>query len=76
MECSVKGHDYRVAKLSVFDQLKVTRKLLPVLAGMMSDFGAFAPFCLRMAKSTALSLMRLSRCLKPCCRVSLRNCLP
>ena len=43
MECSIKGHDYRVAKLSVFDQLKVTRKLLPV---------AFAPFCLLMAKST------------------------
>lgn len=40
MECSVKGHDYRVAKLSVFDQLKVTRKLLPVLAGMMSGFGS------------------------------------
>ncbi|EBH8909391.1 hypothetical protein QD825_004520 [Salmonella enterica] len=40
MECSVKGHDYRVAKLSVFDQLKVTRKLLPVLVGMMSDFGS------------------------------------
>lgn len=40
MECSIKGHDYRVAKLSVFDQLKVTRKLLPVLAGMMSDFGS------------------------------------
>lgn len=40
MECSVKGHDYRVAKLSVFDQLKVTRKLLPVLAGTMSDFGS------------------------------------
>ena len=39
MECSIKGHNYRVAKLSVFDQLKVTRKLLPVLAGMMSDFG-------------------------------------
>ncbi|EIT1501268.1 hypothetical protein L1H89_004590 [Salmonella enterica] len=29
-----------MAKLSVFDQLKVTRKLLPVLAGMMSDFGS------------------------------------
>lgn len=40
MECSIKGHDYRVAKLSVFDQLKVTRKLLPVLAGMMADFGS------------------------------------
>lgn len=40
MECSIKGYDYSVAKLSVFDQLKVTRKLLPVLAGMMSDFGS------------------------------------
>lgn len=40
MECTIKDHDYRVAKLSVFDQLKVTRKLLPVLAGMMADFGS------------------------------------
>ena len=38
MECSIKGHDYRVAKLSVFDQLKVSRKLLPVLAGLFGDF--------------------------------------
>ena len=30
MECTIKDHDYRVAKLSVFDQLKVTRKLLTV----------------------------------------------
>ncbi|MCT6998735.1 phage tail assembly chaperone, partial [Salmonella enterica] len=28
------------SKLDVFQQLKVTRKLLPVLAGMMSDFGS------------------------------------
>jgi hypothetical protein len=41
--------DYRTAKLSVFDQLKVSRKLLPVLAGMVSDSGAFA---LAEAKST------------------------
>ncbi|HBM9992364.1 TPA: hypothetical protein L1L70_004658 [Escherichia coli] len=40
MEFEIKGMKYRVAKLSVFDQLKVTRKLLPVLAGMMSDFGS------------------------------------
>ncbi|HFG5553794.1 TPA: phage tail assembly chaperone [Salmonella enterica subsp. diarizonae serovar 61:z52:z53] len=40
MEFEVKGVKYRTAKLSVFDQLKVTRKLLPVLAGMMSDFGS------------------------------------
>ncbi|WP_314143277.1 phage tail assembly chaperone [Buttiauxella noackiae] len=40
MEFPIKGHEYRVAKLSVFDQLKVTRKLLPVLAGLMADFGS------------------------------------
>ncbi|NIF20260.1 phage tail assembly chaperone [Candidatus Pantoea multigeneris] len=38
MEFELKGVQYRTAKLSVFDQLKVTRKLLPVLAGLMSDF--------------------------------------
>lgn len=38
MEFEIKGQQYRTAKLSVFDQLKVSRKLLPVLAGMMSDF--------------------------------------
>lgn len=52
MEFEIKGVKYRTAKLSVFDQLKVTRKLLPVLAGMMSDFGVFAPVCLLTAKST------------------------
>ncbi|EBV1497549.1 hypothetical protein CEK77_20735 [Salmonella enterica] len=40
MEFEIKGVKYRTAKLSVFEQLKVTRKLLPVLAGMMSDFGS------------------------------------
>ncbi|EGT5186451.1 hypothetical protein FZI02_20810 [Cronobacter sakazakii] len=38
MEFEIKGVQYRTAKLSVFDQLKVSRKLLPVLAGMMADF--------------------------------------
>lgn len=37
MEFEIKGVQYRTAKLSVFDQLKVTRKLLPVLAGIMPD---------------------------------------
>ncbi|MBJ9353551.1 hypothetical protein GHT41_07735 [Citrobacter koseri] len=40
MEFEIKGNEYRVAKLSVFDQLKVTRKLLPVLAGLVADFGS------------------------------------
>ncbi|EEJ0779844.1 hypothetical protein GSC47_000275 [Salmonella enterica] len=40
MEFEIKGVNYRTAKLDVFQQLKVTRKLLPVLAGMMSDFGS------------------------------------
>ncbi|MBU9819919.1 hypothetical protein J1782_08465 [Rahnella sp. BCC 1045] len=38
MEFEIKGIQYRVAKLSVFEQLKVSRKLLPVMAGMVSDF--------------------------------------
>lgn len=38
MEIELKGNRYSLAKLSVFDQLKVSRKLLPVLAGMVSDF--------------------------------------
>ncbi|QZN96388.1 phage tail assembly chaperone [Symbiopectobacterium purcellii] len=38
MEISLKGQEYRLDKLNVFDQLKVTRKLLPLLAGLVSDF--------------------------------------
>lgn len=38
MEVEIKGIRYSLAKLSVFDQLKVSRKLLPVLAGMLADF--------------------------------------
>lgn len=38
MEFEIKGFNYRTSKLSVFDQLKVSRKLLPILAGMMGDF--------------------------------------
>lgn len=37
MEFELKGIQYRVAKLSVFEQLKVSRKLLPLLAGLLSD---------------------------------------
>jgi hypothetical protein len=38
MEITFKDADYRIGKLNVFDQLKVARKLLPVLAGIMGDF--------------------------------------
>lgn len=38
MELTLKGEVYRLSKLSVFEQLKVARKLLPVLAGMLTDF--------------------------------------
>lgn len=38
MDFEIKGVKYRADKLSVFEQLKVTRKLLPVMAGVMSDF--------------------------------------
>ncbi|OON35601.1 hypothetical protein BTJ39_22255 [Izhakiella australiensis] len=38
MEFEINGNTYRASKLSVFDQLKVSRKLLPLMAGMMADF--------------------------------------
>ncbi|WP_435927461.1 phage tail assembly chaperone [Dryocola sp. BD613] len=38
MEITFKETDYRIGKLNVFDQLKVARKLLPVLAGIVGDF--------------------------------------
>ncbi|MCT4713255.1 hypothetical protein MUA04_24100 [Enterobacteriaceae bacterium H11S18] len=38
MEFEIKGNQYRTAKLNVFEQLKVSRKLLPVLAGVVSEF--------------------------------------
>ncbi|BDH45759.1 hypothetical protein TUM12370_18030 [Salmonella enterica subsp. enterica serovar Choleraesuis] len=37
MEFTVNGAGYRVAKLSVFDQLRVARKLLPVLAPVVAE---------------------------------------
>ncbi|PQL06090.1 phage tail assembly chaperone [Pantoea ananatis] len=40
MQFEIKGIRYSAHKLSVFDQLKVSRKLLPVLAGMLGDFQA------------------------------------
>ncbi|HAW2832183.1 TPA: hypothetical protein JLR02_000789 [Escherichia coli] len=36
MEFEIKGHEYRISRLGVFEQLKVTRKLLPLLSGLLS----------------------------------------
>jgi hypothetical protein len=46
MEFEIKGVKYR-AKLDVFQQLKVSRKLLPVLAGLVSDFGTLKSMMVR-----------------------------
>ncbi|QDL31315.1 phage tail assembly chaperone [Serratia liquefaciens] len=37
MEFEIKGIKYRSTKLGVFEQLKVSRKLLPVLAGILGE---------------------------------------
>lgn len=37
MEFTIKGIEYRSQKLDVFAQLKVSRKLLPLLAGILKD---------------------------------------
>jgi len=40
MEFAIDGVTYRIAKLNVFEQLKVARKMLPVLASLVADFRA------------------------------------
>lgn len=47
MEFEIKGINYRTAKLDVFQQLKVSRKLLPVLAGLVSDFSTLKSLVVR-----------------------------
>lgn len=37
MEFTLNEHDYRAVKLSVFDQLRVARKLLPLLADIVGN---------------------------------------
>ncbi|WP_273874677.1 phage tail assembly chaperone [Serratia marcescens] len=37
MEFEIKGQKYRAAKLNVFEQLKVSRKLLPLLSGLLGE---------------------------------------
>ena len=54
MEFDIKGNTYRAAKLSVFDQFKVSRKLLPVLSGMLSEFQAIKGLA---AKGDSVSIM-------------------
>lgn len=40
MEFAIKEASYRLAKLDVFQQLQVSRKLLPVFAGLVGEFGS------------------------------------
>jgi len=54
MEFDIKGNTYQIRKLSVFDQFKVSRKLLPVLSGMLSDFQGIKAL---VAKKDAASIM-------------------
>ncbi|MFS7244471.1 phage tail assembly chaperone [Rahnella inusitata] len=54
MEFDIKGNTYQIRKLSVFAQFKVSRKLLPVLSGMLSDFQGIKAL---VAKKDAASLM-------------------
>jgi len=87
MEFDIKGNTYRIAKLNVFDQFKVARKLLPVLAGMLTDFqslrslvGQAEPFAImeKVLPKIAHSLAELSdddanAVLFPCLAVASRQ---
>lgn len=78
MEFELKGNQYRTAKLSVFDQLKVSRKLLPVVAGILpelkagqSNFEAVLP---KIAQSISdLSEEDCNAILFPCLAVASRQ---
>ncbi|HCA9766728.1 TPA: hypothetical protein MYK57_000183 [Klebsiella variicola subsp. variicola] len=59
MECTINGVNYRANKLGVFDQLKVSRKLLPILAGLMSDFSSIKALLPASAQLDSGSLDKL-----------------
>lgn len=59
MECIINGVNYRANKLGVFDQLKVSRKLLPILAGLMSDFSSIKALLPASAQLDSGSLDKL-----------------
>jgi len=54
MEFDIKDIPYRTARLGVFEQLKVSRKLLPVLAGIASDIDGIKSVAARGNLSQAL----------------------
>ncbi|EOE0160106.1 phage tail assembly chaperone [Klebsiella pneumoniae] len=58
MECTIKGVNYRANKLGVFEQLKVSRKLLPILAGLMADFSSIKTM---LPKTTTLDSGNLDK---------------
>lgn len=58
MEFEIKGVKYRTAKLDVFQQLKVSRKLLPVLAGLVSDFGTLKSMMVRDSEASWFSVRK------------------
>ncbi|MBH2533870.1 hypothetical protein I5Q27_00190 [Serratia marcescens] len=51
MEFEIKGQQYRAAKLNVFEQLKISRKLLPLLSGLLSEISV-----IRQLKSGQISI--------------------
>ncbi|ARF49163.1 phage tail assembly chaperone [Pantoea stewartii] len=81
MDIELNGNTYRAGKLSVFDQLKVARKLLPVLSGMVGELqklrsGEAAIETLLPAIADAVAGMSDSDCdaiLHPCLSVVSRQ---
>lgn len=51
MEFEIKGQEYRAAKLNVFEQLKISRKLLPLLSGLLTEISV-----IRQLKSGQISI--------------------
>ncbi|WP_334469246.1 phage tail assembly chaperone [Arsenophonus sp. PmNCSU2021_1] len=81
MEIEINGHEYRATKLSVFDQLKVARKLLPVLSGLTGEWqklqqGEMPMAAVLPAMANAIAQMNDEDCnaiLHPCLAVVSRK---
>ncbi|WP_339053096.1 phage tail assembly chaperone [Arsenophonus endosymbiont of Crataerina pallida] len=75
MEIEINGHEYRSQKLNVFDQLKVTRKLLPVLSGLTGELQKLQQGEMPMAAVLPIMANSIAQMSDEDCNAILHPCL-
>ncbi|WP_409014052.1 phage tail assembly chaperone [Arsenophonus sp.] len=74
-EIELNGHEYRATKLSVFDQLKGTRKLLPVLSGLTGELQKLQQGEMPMAAVLPIMANAIAQMSDEDCNAILHPCL-